>query len=152
MPGRPRFHTPDSDLDNMANFNYGTSAAGSPGGSVSALVSLIVNAAKSIEAEYAKSSAPFVPSLDDLTPHPLDSQVPSPALIQATQILEGACAQLSATVVRPKQTISNVSSLRRWLPSGTDPPPYQRLMQVNNDMDCNFTTERYSFRPGDVDS
>ena len=96
-------------MEGRSNLLFGATAAGSSGGNVSALVALIVNAAKSIEAEYAKSSAPSVPSLDDLTPHPLDSQISSPALIQATQILEGACTQLSATVARPKQTISNVS-------------------------------------------
>ena len=95
-------------MDGYSNLLLST--AGSSGGSVSALVALIVSAAKSIEAEYAKSSVPSVPSLDDLAPHPLDSQVPPPALIQATQILEGACAQLCATVARPKHTIANVSS------------------------------------------
>ena len=94
--------------------------AGTSHGSVSALVALIVGAAKSIEVEYAKSSTPSVPSLDDLTPHPLDSQVSSSALRQATQILEGACAQLCATVARPQHTISNVRSPINAPPSNTD--------------------------------
>jgi len=80
------------------------------GGNVPALVSLIVNAAKTIEAEYAKSSQPSIPSLDDLLPHPLDTEIPSDGLKQATRILEGACAQLCATVARPGHTIVNV----RW--------------------------------------
>ena len=99
-----------ANMNGHSNPLHEAVAAGSSGGSVLALVALIVSAAKSIEEEYAKSSAPSVPSLDDLTPHPLDSQIPSAALQQATQILEGACAQLCATVARPKRTMENVSS------------------------------------------
>ena len=79
-----------------------------PGGNVPALVALIVNAAKTVEAEYAKSSQPSIPSLDDLSPHPLDTEISSPGLKQATQILEGACAQLCATIARPDHTVVNV--------------------------------------------
>ena len=99
-------------MDSHSNVLFAAPAAETLGGNVSALVALIVSAAKSIEAEYAKSSTPFVPSLDDLTPHPLDSQASSAALRQATQILEGACNQLCATVALPRNTIINVSSLR----------------------------------------
>ena len=80
-----------------------------PGASIPALVSLIVNAAKTIEAEYAKSPQPSIPSLDDLEPHPLDTEISSAELKQATRILEGACAQLCATVARPGHTMVNVS-------------------------------------------
>ena len=80
-----------------------------PGGNAPALVSLIVNAAKIIEAEYAKSPQPSIPSLDDLSPHPLDAEISSAELKQATRILEGACAQLCATVARPGHTMVNVS-------------------------------------------
>jgi len=97
-------------MEGHSNPPFGGPAAGTSDGSVSALVALIVGATKSIEAEYAKSSSPSVPSLDDLTPHPLDSQISSAASRQATQILEGACAQLCATVARPQHTISNVRS------------------------------------------
>ncbi|RDB18706.1 3-O-methyltransferase 2 [Hypsizygus marmoreus] len=76
-------------------------------GQVSALVALITNAAKTVEAHYAKSSKPYVPSLDDLTPHPLDSEISSPELREAIQTLEGACAQLCATVARPNHTVLN---------------------------------------------
>ncbi|KAF5380189.1 hypothetical protein D9615_006186 [Tricholomella constricta] len=76
-------------------------------GQVSALVALITNAAKVIEAHYAESSRPVVPSLDDLTPHPLDSELSPPKLRDSIQILEGACAQLSATVARPNHTMLN---------------------------------------------
>ena len=100
-------------MDGHSNLNpLAVPTTGTSGGNVSALVALIVSAAKSIEAEYAKASTPFVPSLDDLTPHPLDSQTSSAALRQATQILEGACTQLCATVARPQHTILNVSSSR----------------------------------------
>jgi len=95
-------------MDDHSNLLFAAPTAGN--GSVSDLVALIVSAAKSIEAEYAKSSTPSVPSLDDLTPHPLDSQISSAALREATQILEGACTQLCATVARPQHTIVNVSS------------------------------------------
>ena len=97
-------------MNGHSNPLFGGLAAGATSASVSALVALIVSAAKNIEAEYAKSSTPSVPSLDDLTPHPLDSQISPAALRQATQTLEGACTQLCATVARPQHTIVNVSS------------------------------------------
>ena len=103
-------------MDGHSNLLLGAPAPGTTDGSISALVALIVNAAKSIEAEYAKSSTPSVPSLDDITPHPLDSQISSASLRQATQILEGACAQLCATVARPQHTITNVRSLIKAAP------------------------------------
>ncbi|KAF9458941.1 S-adenosyl-L-methionine-dependent methyltransferase [Collybia nuda] len=78
-----------------------------PHGQISALVSLIANAAKVIEAQYATSCKPVVPSLDDTTPHPFDSDVSPLALKTAIQTLEGACAQLCATVARPGDTILN---------------------------------------------
>ena len=79
-----------------------------PHGQISALVSLISDATRTIEAQFAKSSKPLVPSLDDTTPHPIDAQVSSAELRTAVQILEGACAQLCATVARPNHTIVNV--------------------------------------------
>jgi hypothetical protein len=83
----------------------------SPHGQISSLVSLISNAAKVIEAQYAKSSKPFVPSLDDTKPHPFDLQIPSSELKAAIQTLEGACAQLCATVARPDHAVLNVGHL-----------------------------------------
>ncbi|KAG6916944.1 hypothetical protein DXG01_004631 [Tephrocybe rancida] len=77
-------------------------------GRVSELVALITNAAKTIESHYSQSSSqPYVPSLDDVSPHPMDSAISPPALKDAVQILEGACAQLSATVARPGHTVLN---------------------------------------------
>lgn len=76
---------------------------------VSALVALISNAAKTLEAEYNKSPE-GVPDLDSTTPHSFDQQISSFEMIQATQILEGACAQLCATLARPNHTAVNVRS------------------------------------------
>ena len=124
-------------MDGDSNLlSVGAPAAGTSSGSVSALVALIVGAAKNIEAEYAKSSTPSVPSLGDLAPHPLDSQILSPALRQATRILDGACAQLCATVARPQHTIANVSSLVRLPWADTYSQSSQCLMQVNSDTGC----------------
>lgn len=77
---------------------------------VSALVALITNAAKTLETEYNKSPE-GVPDLDNPTPHSFDKQISSFEMIQAVQILEGACAQLCATLARPNHTAVNVRSL-----------------------------------------
>ena len=42
--------------------------------SLSALVKLISDARKVVESHFVKSSKPYVPSLDDTEPHPLDGQ------------------------------------------------------------------------------
>ncbi|KAJ6631080.1 S-adenosyl-L-methionine-dependent methyltransferase [Mycena sp. CBHHK59/15] len=73
---------------------------------VSALVALIANAAKTLETEYNKSPE-GVPSLDSTAPHSFDKQISSFEMIQAVQILEGACAQLCATLARPSHTAVN---------------------------------------------
>ncbi|KAJ7512101.1 S-adenosyl-L-methionine-dependent methyltransferase [Mycena galericulata] len=73
---------------------------------VSALVALITNAAKTLETEYNKSPE-GVPDLNSTEPHPFDKQISSFEMIQAVQILEGACAQLSATLARPNHTAVN---------------------------------------------
>lgn len=80
-------------------------------GQLSALVSLIAHATKIVEAEYEKSSSPFVPSLDDPTPHPFDTEVMPSDLRRAIQTIEGACAQLCATVARPNNTMVNVRDI-----------------------------------------
>ena len=80
------------------------------GGQISALAKLISDASKVVEAHYAKSSKPYVPSLNDTEPHPIDKQLAGKELRTAVQTIEGACAQLSATVARPSHTIVNV----RW--------------------------------------
>ncbi len=74
------------------------------------LVSLIVNAASSLEAYHkANVEKPYVPSLDDTEPHPLDAEIYPLEMKKAAQILEGACAQLCATLIRPNHTVLNVS-------------------------------------------
>ena len=81
------------------------------GGQISALAKLISDASKVVEAHFAKSSKPYVPSLDDTEPHPIDKQLAGKELRAAVQTIEGACAQLSATVARPSHTIINVLGL-----------------------------------------
>ncbi|KAJ7895694.1 S-adenosyl-L-methionine-dependent methyltransferase [Mycena leptocephala] len=73
---------------------------------VSALVALITNAAKKLETEYNKSPE-GVPDLDSTTLHSFDKQISSFEMIQAVQVLEGACAQLCATLARPNHTAVN---------------------------------------------
>lgn len=72
------------------------------------LVALITDAAKTIENEFAKSSAPIIPTLDDVKPHPVDGAM-SEAMRKAVAIMDGACAQLCASVAPPSHTIVNVS-------------------------------------------
>ena len=74
---------------------------------LSDLVALITQATKVVEAEFAKSEKPEVPSLDDTTPHPLDT-ISSIQTREAVAIIEGACAQLCALVARPSHTMVNV--------------------------------------------
>lgn len=83
---------------------------------LSQLVSLIAEATKVVEAEYAKSITPSLPSLNDIDPHPLDSVLPTAALRKAVQTIEGACAQLCATVARPTHVISNVRTIHLNVP------------------------------------
>ncbi|KAL9712343.1 hypothetical protein Ac2012v2_003580 [Leucoagaricus gongylophorus] len=78
--------------------------------SITSLVSLIAGAASSLESYYsAHLTKPHVPSLDDTEPHPLDNEVYPPDVRQAAQILEGACAQLCTTLLRPNHIMLNVN-------------------------------------------
>ena len=72
------------------------------------LVALITDAAKAIEREFAKSPEPTIPTLDDVKPHPLDGTM-GDTIRKAVAILDGACAQLCASVAAPSHTIVNVS-------------------------------------------
>ncbi|KAF5364059.1 hypothetical protein D9756_000982 [Leucocoprinus leucothites] len=75
---------------------------------ISSLVSLIAGAAGKIETYYTANPAkPYVPPLSDTEPHPLDNEIYPLDVRQAVQTLEGACAQLCATLVRPNYTILN---------------------------------------------
>ncbi|KAG5352354.1 hypothetical protein C0989_002736 [Termitomyces sp. Mn162] len=57
-------------------------------GQISDLIAVIKNATDIIESYYLNSSLPTIPSLDSLTPHPLDSTISSPQLRNAVQLLE----------------------------------------------------------------
>ncbi|TFK36164.1 S-adenosyl-L-methionine-dependent methyltransferase [Crucibulum laeve] len=77
-------------------------------GQLSALVTLIADATKVVESHYQKfPEKPYVPSLDDVEPHPLDDAISDKELRNAIQTIEGACAQLTATVARPSHTLVN---------------------------------------------
>lgn len=77
---------------------------------LSTLVALIANATKVVEAHFLSSQeSGYIPSLDDTTEHPLDSQLSPPDVRQAVQTIEAACAQLCATVLKPKMAVCNVS-------------------------------------------
>lgn len=93
---------------------------------ISALVSIITNAANTIESYYKTSETkPYVPSLDEIEPHPLDHTAYPPDVRHAVQTLEGACNQLSTTIARPGHTMLNVrrSSL-------LDDPAYKPVISV----------------------
>ena len=78
---------------------------------LSSLVALIANATKLVESRFEASSQPYVPTLDDTEEHPLDKELSDPELRAAIQTIEGACAQLCATVARPSHTVVNVSRM-----------------------------------------
>ncbi|KAJ7152578.1 S-adenosyl-L-methionine-dependent methyltransferase [Mycena crocata] len=73
---------------------------------ISALLTLVNEAARTLEAGYTKGHG-CVPSLDETEPHPLDEQLSAPEMREAVQVLEGACAQLCATLARPNHTVVN---------------------------------------------
>jgi len=60
-------------------------------GQISALAKLISDASKVVESYYRKSSKPYVPSLDDTEPHPLDEQLAAKESRTTVQTIEGAC-------------------------------------------------------------
>ena len=74
---------------------------------IEALLKLINSAAQEAIAEYEKVGDD-VPSIDSTEPHPLDNAIEQVALKSAVRILEGACAQLCATLAPPSHTAINV--------------------------------------------
>ena len=78
---------------------------------LSTLVELIANATRLVESRFKASSHPYVPTLDDTREHPLDKTLSDQELRAAIQTIEGACAQLCATVARPSHTVVNVRFL-----------------------------------------
>ncbi|KAF5350161.1 hypothetical protein D9756_009106 [Leucocoprinus leucothites] len=86
-----------------------------PISNISRLASIIMTSASNIETFYkADATKPLVPSLDDTDPHPLDATVHPLEVKHSLQALEGACAQLCATLARPDHTILN-DVLKRYL-------------------------------------
>ncbi|KAJ7460725.1 S-adenosyl-L-methionine-dependent methyltransferase [Mycena latifolia] len=83
---------------------------------ISALLSLINEAARTLEAGYTEGHG-CVPCLDDTELHPLDGQISSPEMREAVQVLEGACAQLCATLARPNHIVVNKFFLTALQPS-----------------------------------
>ncbi|KAJ6571673.1 S-adenosyl-L-methionine-dependent methyltransferase [Mycena capillaripes] len=76
------------------------------GDPISSLLTLINEAARTLQAGYANENG-LVPCLDDTEPHPLDAKLSAPEMKEAVQVLEGACAQLCATLARPNHTVLN---------------------------------------------
>ncbi|KAH0584806.1 hypothetical protein H2248_008085 [Termitomyces sp. 'cryptogamus'] len=71
---------------------------------ISALVALIKETADTIDSHFTDSS---LLSLNSLDSHALDAAISIPPLNDAVHILEGACAQLCATLARPSHTVLN---------------------------------------------
>lgn len=72
-----------------------------------ALLKLIDSAAQEAIAEYERAGGD-APSIDSTEPHPLDNAIDNIALKSAVRTLEGACAQLCATLAPPSHTAINV--------------------------------------------
>jgi hypothetical protein len=75
-----------------------------------ALLTMINASARDAIALYEKYGD--VPAIDQMEPHPLDSEVDQVALKSAIRTLEGACAQICATLAPPAHTAVNV---RTWM-------------------------------------
>ena len=76
---------------------------------LSALLGLITSSVQDIIAIYG-GEGHDIPMLDSVQPGPYDSPEFAPLkLTRAIQIVEGACAQLCATVAPPGHTVINVS-------------------------------------------
>ncbi|KAJ7770465.1 S-adenosyl-L-methionine-dependent methyltransferase, partial [Mycena metata] len=82
---------------------------------ISSLLTLINSATRTLQAVYSKNDG--IPRLDDTEPHPLDGKLSAPEMKEAVQVLEGACAQLCATLARPNHTIVNKFFLTALEPS-----------------------------------
>ncbi|KAJ7637169.1 S-adenosyl-L-methionine-dependent methyltransferase [Roridomyces roridus] len=89
---------------------------GPPTSQISCLLTLINQAARTLESGYNKDDG-VVPSLDQIEPHALDGKLSAPDTQEAIQILEGACAQLCATLARPNHTLVNKFFLTALEPS-----------------------------------
>ncbi|KAJ7487793.1 S-adenosyl-L-methionine-dependent methyltransferase [Mycena latifolia] len=83
---------------------------------ISSLLALVNEAARALEVDYTKRDG-YVPCLDETEQHHLDGHISSPEMKEAVQILEGACAQLCATLARPNSTMVNKFFLTALEPS-----------------------------------
>lgn len=78
-----------------------------------ALVSLVISSVNDFKAEYHSASIP-VPVLREPSSEGHDEmrkRLESKKLTKVAQIIEAACAQLSAIVVRPELTLANVCTI-----------------------------------------
>jgi hypothetical protein len=77
---------------------------------IEALLTLINTSTRDAIALYEQYGD--VPSIDQTQPHPLDDEIDQVALKSAIRTLEGACAQITATLAPPAHTAINV---RTWM-------------------------------------
>lgn len=73
---------------------------------IEALLTLINTSARDAIALYEQYGD--VPSIDQTQPHPLDDEIDQVALKSAIRTLEGACAQITATLAPPAHTAINL--------------------------------------------
>ena len=72
------------------------------------LTDLISSSVRTVIREYA-AAGKQLPSLNSITPGPFDKpEAASNDLLKAVQIIEAACAQLTALVTSPGHTVANV--------------------------------------------
>ncbi|KAJ3570740.1 hypothetical protein NP233_g4206 [Leucocoprinus birnbaumii] len=83
----------------------------SPASDILQLLSIITNSTESLVSFYKSDiTRPSLPSLDSTETHPLDSSVYPVEVKHSLSMLEGACAQLCASLARPSHTILNLGS------------------------------------------
>jgi hypothetical protein len=77
-----------------------------------ALVRLLSQSVEEVIGEYTKAGQP-IPSLSILENGPFDAlETSTDRLAKAIRVIEGACAQLAATVPAPGRVLSTVNSFR----------------------------------------
>ncbi|KAF8235581.1 hypothetical protein L208DRAFT_1376444 [Tricholoma matsutake] len=87
------------------------------------------------QAALSAPKKPFVPSLDDTAPHPLDSQISSMELKLAIQIIESACAQLHTIINLKTLKLQEKRSRERQArkdssATGVETPPMRTTKQL----------------------
>lgn len=77
---------------------------------LNALLALITNSVKEVISTY-KSVGHAVPSLRSVEPGPFDTPRSAPShLAKSIKTIEGACAQLCATIATPGHMLANVTN------------------------------------------